>query len=152
MNIIIKIFAVSVALTSVYSCGSSRKAADSVSGPNDEVVNLGYGETTKKANTYATGSVKVNQKEIMAYTNIFDYLRGRVPGVDVKSDNSIVIRGVGTNSGNTDPLFLVDGVEVSDISTIDPQTVDSIDVLKDASASIYGARGANGVIMITLKR
>ena len=64
------------------------------------------------------------------------------------SDNRIIIRGVGTNSGNTDPLILVDGVETTDISTLDPIYVKSVDVIKDGSSAIYGMQGANGVIII----
>jgi TonB-dependent Receptor Plug Domain. len=79
---------------------------------------------------------------------MYDYLRGRVPGVQVTADNRIIIRGIGTNSGNTDPLILVDGVEVTDLSTIDPAYVKSVDVIKDGSSAIYGMQGGNGVIII----
>ena len=79
---------------------------------------------------------------------MYDYLRGRVPGVQVTSDNRIIIRGIGTNSNNTDPLILVDGVEVTDLSNIDPAFVKSVDVIKDGSSAIYGMQGANGVVII----
>ena len=66
----------------------------------------------------------------------------------VTSDNRIIIRGIGTNSNNTDPLILVDGVEVTDLSGINPADVQSVDVIKDGSSAIYGMQGANGVIII----
>jgi TonB-dependent SusC/RagA subfamily outer membrane receptor len=74
-------------------------------------------------------------------------LRGVDPSVQVNG-NRVVIRGVGSNS-STDPLFVVDGVVIPNIDNINPQLVKSIEILKGADASIYGARGANGVIMIT---
>lgn len=130
------------------SCGNSRKAIDPT---EDEFVEMGYGKVSKKTNTYSVSSVKTKDSDLATYANIFEYLRGRVAGVDVRPDNSIVIRGINTINGNTDPLFIVDGIEVADISNIPPQEIKSISVLKDASASIYGSRGGNGVILITLK-
>ena len=93
-------------------------------------------------------NVKVKKHESQTYSSMYDYLRGRVPGVQVTADNRIIIRGIGTNSGNTDPLILVDGVEVTDLSTIDPAYVKSVDVIKDGSTAIYGMQGGNGVIII----
>ena len=71
-----------------------------------------------------------------------------MPGVQVTPDNRIIIRGIGTNSDNFDPLILVDGVEVTDLSGLDPAFVKSVDVIKDGSSAIYGMQGANGVIII----
>ena len=79
---------------------------------------------------------------------MYEYLRGRVPGVMVTSDKRIIIRGIGTNSDNTDPLILVDGVEMTDLSGINPSDVESVDVIKDGTSAIYGMQGANGVIII----
>ena len=64
---------------------------------------------------------------------------------------SIVILGVGTNSEHTQPLFIIDGLQVESIATIDPNNVYQIDIIKDGTSSIYGMQGANGVIMITTK-
>jgi len=152
MNSTTKLFALGVALTAIVSCGTSRHSNVPVASANDEAIDIGYGSTTKKDKTYASSKVDINNKEISAYTSMYDYLRGRVPGVEVTSSNRIVIRGVSTNSGETDPLILVDGVEVADLSSIDPINVDSVSVLKDASSSIYGSRGGNGVILINMKR
>lgn len=90
------------------------------------------------------------------YTDIFQMIRGRVPGVTVGQAPAgqmprITIRGIGTNSDETQPLFIVDGLVVENIATLDPDDVEEIDVIKDGSSSIYGMRGANGVIMITTK-
>lgn len=90
------------------------------------------------------------------YSDIFEYIRGRVPGVQVGQAGPgemprIIIRGVGTNSDQTQPLFIVDGLQVESIASIDPNNVYQIDIIKDGTSSIYGMQGANGVIMITTK-
>jgi len=81
------------------------------------------------------------------YSNIYEMLRVD-PSVQVNG-NKVVIRGAGSNI-STDPLFVVDGVVIPTIDNINPQLVKSIEILKGANATIYGARGANGVVMITL--
>ena len=124
-------------------CGASSGA------PRDNnKVDIGYGTQDPDRVTSAVSNVKVKQREAQTYSNMYDYLRGRVPGVQVTSDNRIIIRGIGTNSDNTDPLILVDGVEMSDLSSLDPQFVESVDVIKDGSSAIYGMQGSNGVIII----
>ena len=88
------------------------------------------------------------------YTDIFQLIRG-LPGVIVgQADPGVMpriyIRGIGTNSDKTQPLFVVDGLITDTVASIDPENVESIDVLKDAgSTAIYGVEGANGVILIT---
>lgn len=131
-------------LTAV-SCGTSgRSATDS-----QEVVNIGYGVTDKDDLTYSVSTVKTNENEF--YTNMYDYLRGKVAGVHVGPDNSITIRGITSINSSTEPLIIVDGAEVNSLDVVNPHDVYSVDVLKDASSSIYGVRGANGVIIITTK-
>jgi TonB-dependent SusC/RagA subfamily outer membrane receptor len=76
-------------------------------------------------------------------------LRGEIPGVQV-TGKSIMIRSTSTVNSGTEPLFIVDGVPVNSIDNIQPQLVKSIQVLKGSSAAIYGSRGSNGVIIITL--
>ena len=78
-------------------------------------------------------------------------IQGEVPGVTVTGER-IIIRGIHTINAGTDPLFVVDGVIVSSISHINPIDVESIDILKGASATIYGINGANGVILISTKK
>lgn len=116
----------------------------------DTRVNIGYGEADSRGVSYSVSSVKPKKDEY--FNNMYDYLRSKVAGIEVRSDNSIIIRGVTTLNSSTAPLILVDGVEVYDLSTLDPHDVYSVDVIKDASASIYGFKGANGVISITTKK
>jgi len=115
--------------------------------PEDKVVNIGYGYTAKKDMTTSVRQINASIGKNAAYSNIYEMLRVD-PSVQVNG-NKVVIRGVGSNN-STDPLFVVDGVVVPTIESISPQLVKSIEVLKGADASIYGARGANGVVMITL--
>ena len=125
----------------------------------DEVVVVGYG-TQKKVNL--TGSVGVVNGESLVSspaTNVLASLQGRLPGVTItqgtgapgKENVSILIRGLGTMN-NASPMIIVDGLE-SRMSNISPYDIESVSVLKDASAAaIYGTRAANGVILITTKR
>ena len=114
----------------------------------DEQVEVGYGTQSKKHMTTSVSNLKVKKTESQTYSDMYAYLRGRVPGVMVTSDNRIIIRGIGTNSDATDPLILVDGVQVTDLSSLNPAFVKSVDVIKDGSSAIYGMQGANGVIII----
>jgi TonB-dependent starch-binding outer membrane protein SusC len=125
----------------------------------DEVIVIGYG-TQKKANlTGAVGSIKSDYLKDRPLTNASQALSGGVSGVFVNqnsgvpgNDNATIrIRGVGTIN-NSNPLVLIDGIE-SPIDNLDPNDIASITVLKDAaSASIYGSRASNGVILVTTKR
>lgn len=124
----------------------------------DEVVVVGYGTMKKSDLTGSVTSVKGSDLSVLSTANIATALAGRAPGVQVISSGSVDgavkvrIRGVGTIN-NSDPLYVVDGFPTSDISYIAPTDIESMEVLKDASASaIYGSRGANGVIMITTKK
>lgn len=121
----------------------------------DEVVVVGYGVMRKSD---VTGSVsKVNVEDLRKVTSIdaAKAIQGRVAGVNVMSNSGspgagvkIRIRGIGTIN-NSDPLFVVDGFPMGDISHIAPTDIESMEVLKDASATaIYGSRGANGVILV----
>lgn len=127
-----------------------------------EVVVVGYG-TQKRVNlTGAVSSVDVGrQLEGRPITSITNGLQGAVPGLNVTSANgkpgnnsTMQIRGVlGSIQGSTSPLILVDNVEVNDLSVVNPEDIESISVLKDAaSASIYGIKGAFGVVLITTKK
>lgn len=118
----------------------------------DREVNIGYGTVDKEQLTTSVSGFKADKKRPTTYSNMYDYLRGRVAGVTVSPDNQIRIRGTNSINGSSDPLILVDGAEVTDLSTINPQDVSSVDVIKDGSASIYGMRGANGVIIITTRK
>ena len=119
--------------------------------PDNEVVNIGYGSVQKKDLASSVGNIDGQNKKFALYHSIFDVIKGEVPGVQV-AGNSITIRGIGTVNASSDPLILVDGVEVKveSLGAIVPQTVRSISILTGSDASIYGSKAANGVIMITL--
>lgn len=131
------------------SCGTASRSSTASS--EDEVLNIGYGNQMKDNSAYSVSKLKIKEKEIASYNSIYDYINGRIPGVQVNG-TKIIIRGVGSINGETDPLILVDGVQTSDISYLNPNDVADVSVLKDASASIYGVQGANGVILITTKK
>ena len=118
----------------------------------DAEVNMGYSTVKQKGLTYSVSNVGVKENEASAYRDIYEYLQGRVAGVQVTQDKRIIIRGVNSINAGGDPLILVDGVETPDISDLNIHDIKSIDVLKDGSAAIYGLRGANGVLLITTKR
>jgi len=123
----------------------------------DEIVVIGYGSQRRSNVTAAVSSVKSEQIATTSAGRIDQALQGRTPGVTVLptsgspgSAMKVNIRGVGTN-GSADPLYIVDGVRAGGIEYLDPSEIASVDVLKDASAAIYGMDGANGVIIITTK-
>jgi len=124
----------------------------------EEVVVVGYGIQKKRVNTGAISSVSADEISATSVVSADQALQGRAAGVQILNQSgqpgerpAIRIRGVGTN-GNSDPLILVDGLAVLSIDNINPADIESMEVLKDAaSASIYGARAANGVILITTK-
>lgn len=120
----------------------------------NDSVNVGYGYTKKKKLTTSVSSVKAKNAETDGYTHVAEYLQGRVPGLSVRkvgASYKFVIRGINSINSSTDPLLIVDGHTVSDIDYLNPKDIKSVEVLKDASASIYGSRGACGVILITTK-
>lgn len=125
----------------------------------DEVVVVGYGVQKKKLVTGATVEVKGDDIEKLNTTQVLGALQSQSPGVNIAAASgqpgdgfNINIRGAGTNSSTT-PLYIIDGVAGGDISALNPADIERIDVLKDAaSCAIYGARAANGVIMITTKQ
>lgn len=123
---------------------------------DNDMVDLGYGKVRKKDLTTSVSKLKVNKKTAVAYSDIGEYLMGKVPGLLVQKvggSYKFVIRSTATIYGDTDPLFVVDGVRTDDISYLNPSDVDHVEVLKDAaSASIYGTEGGNGVILITTRK
>ena len=112
-------------------------------------IDIGYASVKRKDLTTEVGYIDGQDVSNAGYTNIYDMIRGRVPGVTV-TGNRIIIRGVNSINSSTDPLFVVDGVAVNSIDNISPRLVKSISVLKGSDAAIYGSRGAGGVILITL--
>jgi TonB-dependent starch-binding outer membrane protein SusC len=123
----------------------------------DEVVVIGYGTQTKKEITGAVSVVSSETIEALKPTRIEQALQGQVAGVNITTNSgspgggsTISIRGVSTN-GDSRPLILVDGNVVEDLSVVNPNDIESMNILKDATAGIYGVRAANGVILITTK-
>lgn len=126
----------------------------------DEVVVIGYGTVKKSDVTGAVSTITADSYEDQPLTRLEDALQGRAAGVTVARANGqpgsnfkVRIRGVNSITGNNAPLVVVDGIQGGDLSTLNPNDIETINVLKDASATaIYGVRGSNGVIMITTKR
>ena len=125
----------------------------------DEVVVIGYGVQKKKLVTGATVQVKGEDIAKLNTTNALEAMQSSSPGVQITQSSTqpgkgykVYIRGIGT-TGNASPLYVIDGVAGGSLDGINPADIESIDVLKDAaSAAIYGARAANGVILVTTKQ
>jgi len=127
----------------------------------NEVVVVGYGTQKKESVVGALASITTKDLLQSPQANISNALAGRMPGLlsvqrsgePGKDASTIRIRGVGTFSGGQEPLIMVDGIESDNYNNIDPNEIESLTILKDASATaVYGVRGANGVIIITTKR
>jgi TonB-dependent starch-binding outer membrane protein SusC len=114
----------------------------------EEEVNIGYGTVKKKDLMGPVSKIDGNNSMYAGYSSVYDMLSGQ-PGVQVNG-RSINIQGASSFIGSTEPLLIVDGSVVSTLEHIQPSQVKSIEILKGSSATIYGSRGANGVILITL--
>ncbi|MEO2071921.1 MAG: TonB-dependent receptor [Zunongwangia sp.] len=125
----------------------------------DEIVVVGYGTEKRENITASISSIAPKDIQSLPKANVTEMLQGRMPGVQVMSDNrpgggtSLRVRGFSTINNN-DPLVIIDGVPTANgLSSINPQDIESLQVLKDAaSSSIYGSRAANGVVVITTKK
>lgn len=125
----------------------------------EEVVVIGYGTVKKSDLTGSVSSISDKALKDFKTSSVVEALGGQIAGVNITASDGtpgagydIKIRGVGTVNGDSAPLFIVDGFEVSSIDFLASQDIQSIDVLKDASAAaIYGARAANGVVLVTTK-
>ena len=125
----------------------------------EEVVVVGYGVQKRSSVTGSISSVKSEDFQNRTITNAEQALQGKTAGVQIISSSaapgsnpSIRIRGYSSN-GSSDPLYVVDGLRTKDISNIDPNDIESMEVLKDAaSAAIYGAQAGNGVVLITTRK
>lgn len=145
----------------------------------DELVVVGYGTIEKSDKTGAISSIRPEGEDVQQYDDFQDYLQGRASGVQILSNgnellspSSIRIRGANSLRGDNEPLFVVDGIIINSstedvsgpigndylspqngLTGINPQDIESIEILKDASSTaIYGSRGANGVVIITTKK
>ena len=134
-----------------------------------EVIVVGYGTQRKAETTGSIASIKSDELVQTPVVNVAQGIQARVAGVQVVQNSgapggnvSVRIRGTNSINGTSEPLYVVDGIQISNgggitdvspLSTINPNDIESVEVLKDASATaIYGARGANGVVLITTKR
>jgi TonB-linked SusC/RagA family outer membrane protein len=125
-----------------------------------DVVVIGYGTVKKRDLTGSVSQVKSDQINAFPTTSVMQSLSGRASGVQVMQNTgapgdgiSIRIRGTNSLQGNNEPLYVIDGFPTSDASLVNNSDIESIEILKDASATaIYGSRGANGVVLITTKK
>ena len=124
----------------------------------NDVVVIGYGVQKKSDLTGAVASVKGDELKNLSTTDAGSALQGKVAGVQIINSGSpgatadIRVRGYSSNSGDLSPLLIVDGLKVDNISYLDPNVIESIEILKDAaSAAIYGVQAGNGVVLITTK-
>ena len=127
----------------------------------ERVVTIGYGTLTKRDVTGAIGQVSGEQIKTVPTTNAMDAIKGKVPGVDIVATGyspgdgvRVRIRGQRSLTASNDPLYVLDGIPMAGgIGDLSPADIESIEVLKDASATaIYGSRGANGVVLVTSRR
>ncbi len=125
----------------------------------NEVVVVGYGTQSRRTLTSAISTVKPEELNRGAISDVGQLLQGKVPGLNISASGdpntpaAVVLRGASTINSSQGPFYVIDGVPGADISIIAPDDIASIDVLKDAAATaIYGNRAANGVIMVTTKR
>ena len=148
---------VAVVLVGCHASTNTRPA----SGPSPDSVDVGYGTSAKGDVTGAVSSTSGNTTAPTNPKSMADLLEGRFPGVEVRrlasGGLSVRIRGQRTFRGSSEPLYVIDGMPMQGtdgiLTDLDPRDIESIDVLKDAAAtSVYGSRGANGVILITTKR
>lgn len=124
------------------------------------VVFTGYGSISKKDMTGAVGVIGGKELQAMPVTSVNNVLQGKVPGLTVTSTSGTPgagsvarIRGIGSITGSTTPLYIVDGLPQDGIDYLNPNDIESISVHKDASvAAIYGSRGSNGIIVVTTKK
>ncbi|MDG3581588.1 SusC/RagA family TonB-linked outer membrane protein [Galbibacter pacificus] len=125
----------------------------------DEVVVIGYGTQKKSDLTGAVGSMDTETLTDRSMNNPLEAMQGNVPGVQITQSTGrigdgydITIRGKNSLGGNSGPLFVVDGVPTSNINFLNPEDIERMDILKDASSTaIYGSRGSNGVVIVTTK-
>jgi len=125
----------------------------------DEIVVVGYGTLKKSDLTGSVGSISSDALTERSLTNPLEAIQGNIPGVQISSSTGrigdgfdIVIRGKNSMGSSVGPLFVVDGVPSDNIDFLNPQDINRIDVLKDASSTaIYGSRGSNGVVIVTTK-
>lgn len=143
----------SLAVLFLVSCGPAATMASSGNDSDVESVSIGYGSVSKNSQAFSVSEAIATDMERDTFKDIFDYLRNRVPGVQVSESSDggvprILVRGQKDVWGNDpNPLFVLDDQVVPDPTIIRPEQVYSVQVLKDAAASAYGSKSNNGVII-----
>jgi TonB-dependent SusC/RagA subfamily outer membrane receptor len=122
--------------------------------PESRDLAVGYGHVKDANKLYAISSVNEKDLDFSYYSDIYDIIMEKFPSVQIQGDGELVIRGTQTMASSNAALLIVDGREVSTFvfSNLSPTDIASINVLKDASASVYGSRGGNGVVIVETKR
>jgi TonB-dependent SusC/RagA subfamily outer membrane receptor len=115
-------------------------------GKNSIIINI----IAEKNSAYLTDTNTEKVSDAIQFRDIYDYLRGKVAGVNISTSNIISIRGISTMNGNREPLFILNGVQIDENSFRDivPTTIRNVKILKGPETAIYGLRGANGVIEV----
>lgn len=162
LNRTIRLAALPAAAVLIAGAGCHRQAAETGPTPaTGDSVDVGYGEQAKRDVTGSVAEIDTKRIRRGSANTMADLLEGRIPGLEVRrlpdGSVSLRVRGGRSFSGSDEPLLIVDGTPVSDITTalqdIDPRDVQSVSVLKDGgSLAAYGSRGANGVVLITTKK
>ena len=124
------------------------------------MVSIGYGTVQRREVTGAVASMTSDELIKVPSNNVLESMQGQLPGVDIirnsgspNSGNSLLVRGARSLTASNNPLVIIDGVQFGSLAQLNPQDIESIEVLKDAaSTAIYGSRGANGVILVTTRR
>jgi len=121
-------------------------------GEKNREIAIGYGHVADRDKLNAVANINENDFDFSKYSNLYEVIRGRFPGVQIVNGD-IVIRGINSINSSNAALIVVDGIPMdkSILNTIPPTQVKSINILKDASSAIYGSRGANGVVLIETK-
>src|ERR1035437_6520171 len=155
------IFSLIIILSSQLAFGQ-QKTSDStaIKSYADEVANIGYSYQKKGEVTSSITSVKFNEFNKGNINNPFELIQGKVAGLDISKPGGdpngsfyLRLRGLNTINANTQPLVVIDGIIDASIDNVDPNDIESINVLKDgSSAAIFGTRSSNGVILITTKK
>ena len=123
--------------------------------PKNREIATGLGYITHEQLTFALAHLADENNDFCNYSNVFDLIKGKFPGVTVKNNSmgseGIFVRGDKSIYGDNEAIYVIDGVRVSDISYINPCEMSTIDILKDGGAALYGAQAANGVVVIETK-
>jgi TonB-dependent SusC/RagA subfamily outer membrane receptor len=123
--------------------------------PRNREIATGMGYISHEQLTFALAHMADENNDFCNYTDVFSLLKGRFPGVTIKNSSSgskgVYIRGAKSLYGDTEAVYVVDGIRVSDVSFVNPCELATIDVLKDGGAALYGSDAANGVVVIETK-